>query len=72
MIEPADLANRKPIRLAKLNFTGQRCYPGLTCAEWYSVLDRECIPEGVILKVRDGGRFVWKHHLRLRDLPAPG
>lgn len=34
------------------------------------VLDRDCIPEGVILKVRGGGRFVWKHHLRFRDIPT--
>ena len=71
MIEPADLTDRKPIKLAQLNYEGRRCYPGLSNAEWYTVIDRECIPEGVILKVRGGGRFVWKHHVLLRDLPTP-
>ena len=39
--------------------------------EWYHVLDKECLPEGVVLQVRGGGRFVWKHHVQLRDLPTP-
>ena len=71
MIEPHDLTDRKPIKLAQLNFTGRRCYPGLSNAEWYVVIDRECLPEGVILKVRGGGRFVWRRHLLFRDLPTP-
>ncbi len=72
MIEPHGIADCKPIRLAQLNYQGRRCYPGLSNAEWYPVIDRECIPEGVILKVRGGGRFVWCRHLRFRDLPTPG
>ena len=72
MIEPHDLTDRKPIRLAKLTYEAQRLYPGLDASFWHPVLDRGCIPEGVILKVRGGGRFVWKHHVLLRDLPPPG
>ncbi len=71
MIEPHDLTDRKPIRLAKLTYEGRRCYPGLSNSEWYVVIDRECIPEGVVLQVRGGGRFVWRHHVLLRDLPTP-
>ncbi len=72
MIEDADVARCKVIRFAKLTYEAQRLYPGLDASFWHPVLDRECIPEGVILKVRGGGRFVWGHHLRFRDLPLLG
>ena len=68
---PHDVTDTKVIRFAQINFVGQRCYPGLSNAEWYPILDRECLQEGVILKVRDGARFVWKHHLVFRDLLPP-
>ncbi len=54
-----------------LTYEAQRLYPGLDASFWHPVLDKECIPEGVILKVRGGGRFVWRHHVQLRDLPTP-
>ena len=73
MIEPHDVADRKPIQLAQLNYEGRRCYPGLSNAEWYLVIDKKCLPEGVVLRVSGGARFVWKHHVRLRDVPPlPG
>ncbi len=72
MIEPHDVADRKPIRLAKLTYEAQRLYPGLDASFWHPVIDKGCIAEGVILKVRGGGRFVWRHHLRFRDLPLQG
>ncbi len=71
MIEPHDVADRKPIRLAKLTFEARRCYPGLYAAFWHPVIDKPCILEGVILRVPGGARFVWRHHVRLRDLPTP-
>ncbi len=71
MIEPRDVADCKPIKLAQLNYEGRRCYPDLSNAEWYPVIDKECLVEGVILRVSGGARFVWKHHVRLRDLPTP-
>ena len=72
MIEPHDIADAKVIRFAQLNYRSQRLYPGLDASFWHPVLDRECLPGGVILRVRDGGRFVWRHHLRFRDLPLLG
>ncbi len=73
MFEPHDIADCKPIRFAQLNFEAQRLYPGLDASFWHPVIDKACIAEGVVLRVPGGGgRFVWRHHLRFRDLPLLG
>ena len=66
------LEGAKVVQLARLTYEGQRLYPGLDASFWHPVIDKECLTEGVILKVRGGARFVWKHHVLLRDLPTPG